>query len=112
FFTASRSFTDPALGFRITQRFWSLRGTSSQALFPKHFLYVAHFVLHLASDFLGCSSVPQIGIANRFPCLLFDFSFSFVDPAFDFILCTRVHIFNSGFSPSSSGSLGKCVIIT
>jgi hypothetical protein len=29
-----------------------------QTLFPKHFLHVAHFVLHLASDFLGCASIP------------------------------------------------------
>jgi hypothetical protein len=29
-----------------------------QALFPKHFLHVAHFVLHLASDLLGCTSIP------------------------------------------------------
>jgi len=35
-----------------------------------------------------------------------------VDPAFDFIVCTRVHTFNSGISPSWSGSFGKYVIIT
>ena len=35
-----------------------------------------------------------------------------MDPAFDFILCTRVHTFNSGISPSWSGSFGKYVIIT
>ena len=29
-----------------------------QTLFSKHFLHIAHFVLHLASDFLGCTSVP------------------------------------------------------
>jgi hypothetical protein len=35
-----------------------------------------------------------------------------VDPAFDFIVCTRVHTFNSGISPSWSGSFAKYVIIT
>jgi hypothetical protein len=31
---------------------------SLQTLFPKHFLHVADFVFHLATDFLGCTSVP------------------------------------------------------
>ena len=35
-----------------------------------------------------------------------------MDPAFDFIVCTRFHTFNSGISPSWRGSFGKYVIIT
>jgi hypothetical protein len=106
FFTAPRSFTDPALGFRITQRFWSLRGTSSKRYFPNAFFTSPTLFCTLPATFSVVPRSRRSGLPNRFPCLLFDFSFSFVDPAFDFILCTRVHTFNSGLSPSWSGSFG------
>ncbi len=63
----------------------------SWPLFAKDFLYVANFLLNFAGDFFACTAISQVGIADRFSALLFNFAFGFPDAAFDFVFSARFH---------------------
>ena len=56
-------------------------------LFSEDFLHVADFLLDFAGDLFVSAAISQVGVADRFPALLFHFAFGFTDIALvlDFI---------------------------
>jgi len=73
-------------------------------LFAEDFLYVAHLLLNFAGDFLVGTTISQIGIAESFSGLLFNFAFRFPDAALDFVSCARFHEHES-LRPALPGGL-------
>jgi hypothetical protein len=62
-------------------------------LLAEDLLYVADFLLDLAGDLFVGAAISQVGIANRFPALLFHFTFGFPHIAFDLIFGARFHTY-------------------
>jgi hypothetical protein len=60
-------------------------------LFAEDFLHVADFLLDLAGDFFVGAAISQVGIADRFSALLFNFAFGFPQTALDLIFSARFH---------------------
>src|SRR5207248_9515956 len=53
--------------------------------------HVADFLLDFAGDLFVSASISQVGVADRFPALLFHFAFGFTDIAFDLVFGARFH---------------------
>jgi hypothetical protein len=56
-------------------------------LFAEDFFNIADFSFDFAGNLFRRSTVPQIGVPDRFPGLFFDFPGNFFGRAFHFVLC-------------------------
>lgn len=84
---------------------------ASGLLFSEDLLYVANFLLNLAGYLFAGAAIPQVGIANGFSALLFNFALGFANSAFDFVFCARPHENHSRAARSLRGFLSRVVSI-
>jgi hypothetical protein len=73
-------------------------------LFSENFLYVADFLLDFAGDLFVGAAIAEVGVANGFSALFFNFAFGFPNAAFDFVFRAGSHE-DESLRPTFPGAL-------